>query len=329
MGDGPAPGTARIIVVACTYRRNEPLARLLDALAGISASLVQRARVGVVIVDDNPGGDARDIVEQASPRFPLGTTYRHLGRGNISLGRNLCLETALAVLAADPEAPPGGAPGASDWIAMTDDDCLPGPGWLSAYLDATEAAPDTDVFTGPCVITAPPGAPGWLVEQPFLNDADIRGADLELMDLAATNNSLMRALVIASRADVRFLERLGVVGGEDMVFFGTLHRAGVRMRFVTGAVVEGIESPDRATRSYVLRARWWLGNTEGVTNLEMGSVTRTRLILRGLAAIARAAVRPLRMLSRRRSPQLLYALGSSLRGAGMIAAAAGHRVRHH
>lgn len=329
MESGTDMGTARIVVVACTYRRNEPLERLLDSLATISAALADRARIGVVVVDDNPGGDARPVVERAAARFPLGTTYRHLGRGNISLGRNLCLETALDVLADDPATPPGGPPGVSDWIAMTDDDCVPEPGWLSAYLDAADAAPDTDVFTGPCRITAPPGAPRWLVEQPFLSQADLVGTHLGLMQEAATNNSMMRARMIAERADVRFLERLGVVGGEDMVFFRTLSRRGVRMRFVTDAVVRGIESPDRLTRSYVLRARWWLGNTEAVTNLELGDVTRGRLVLRGSAVIARAVARPFRLLVRRQEPQLFFALGSSLRGAGMIAAATGHRVRHH
>ena len=54
-----------------------------------------RAAVGVVVVDDTAEGRARTVVEQFEGRFELGITYRISGRQNISLARNLAIETGM------------------------------------------------------------------------------------------------------------------------------------------------------------------------------------------------------------------------------------------
>jgi succinoglycan biosynthesis protein ExoM len=303
----------RVVVAICTYRRNDSLRRLLAALERNAATLGDQAAVGVVVVDDNPDRRAAAVCDEFSERFELGLHYRTAGQGNISVGRNLALEAALPL---------------ADWVAMTDDDCEPPDDWLACYLEDQRQF-GTDAVTGPCYLTADAGAPRWLLEQPFFEDAQLRHDHGERMALAATNNSFLRAEFFRARPDLRFDPELGVLGGEDMVFFRSAVRDGLTVAFSTRASVYGHESPDRWTFRHQIRSRFWIGNTEWVTNRHLGEATRPWWILRALKAYALAALRPLRRLTRRRPPQIRYAVASAARATGMLAGALGRRVDHH
>jgi succinoglycan biosynthesis protein ExoM len=308
-GDRPR----RVVVAVCTFRRNEALARLLAAVVRNAEQLCPSTLVGVVVVDDNPDRSARAVCDRFVDAFPLGLHYRHVGKGNISIARNVALDAALPI---------------SDWVAMTDDDCEPADDWIESYLTA-QAATGVDALTGPCVLAVPSGSPAWLTEQPFLTDAQFRFDDLHPLDVAATNNSMFRSSFFTEHPEIRFDERLGVVGGEDMVFFRTAHAAGLRIRFSANAVVVGHESPDRATFAHQLRSRFWLGNTEFVTNDTLGNGGRTRWLLRAARRFVGALARPLGRLLTGRPPQLRYSAAAAARAIGNAAGALGLRVRHH
>lgn len=301
------------MVAVCTFRRNEPLGRLLAALARNDEVLGARARLGVVVVDDNPDGAAEAVVAGFDHEFPLGLRYRRSGEGNISLARNIGLETALTD---------------ADFVAMTDDDCEPVDDWIATYL-ADHARGGADILTGPCLLGGTDDAPSWLSDQPFLDDAQFRFEDGTAMDTAATNNSFLRADLLRGDHPLRFDPGLGVLGGEDMVFFRTAARDGARIRFCAQAAVRGHEPPERWTFRYQLRSRYWLGNTEFVTNRRLGAASRPRWFARGLLAIGRSAIRPVGRLATGRAPQLRYALAGAARGAGMAMGAIGVEVPHH
>jgi succinoglycan biosynthesis protein ExoM len=308
-----AGAVTRVMVAVGTYRRNEALARLLEALRRNAQTLGDDVHLGLVVVDDNRDGSARGVCDAFSDAFPLGLHYRHVGTGNISQVRNVGLETALPIC---------------DWIAMTDDDCEPVDNWIASYLVAQRAT-GADALTGPCILQPPPGAPAWLTEQPFFEDAQFRFADLHEMDVAATNNSLFRASFFSEHPEIRFDERLGVVGGEDMVFFRTAHAAGMHIRFSAASIVVGHESPERATFRHQVRSRFWLGNTEFVTNAHLGDGNRVRWLARAAKRFAAALARPLARLVTGRSPQLRYSVAAGARAVGNAAGALGLRVRHH
>jgi succinoglycan biosynthesis protein ExoM len=307
------PGGTRVMVAVGTYRRNEALERLLEALRRNSVGLGDSAQLGVVVVDDNPDGSARSVCDRFVDAFPLGLQYRHVGEGNISRVRNVGLETALPL---------------SDWIAMTDDDCEPVDDWIASYLTAQRAT-GADALTGPCVLQAPPGAPSWLSEQPFFEDAQFRFPDLAEMNVAATNNSFFRSAFFSERPEIRFDDRLGVVGGEDMVFFRTAHAGGLRIRFSEAAVVIGHESAERATFRHQVRSRFWLGNTEYVTNAHLGEGNRVRWLARAARRLVTAALSPLVRLATGKAPHLRYSVAAGARAVGNAAGALGVRVRHH
>jgi len=115
------PDHTTIAVAICTFKRNDLLTRLLEGLVVCAERIGARAAVGIVLVDDTPEGMARPVAAAFADRFELGLQFRISGRQNISLARNLAIETAMVM---------------AERTVMTDDDCEPPPEWLEALLDA-------------------------------------------------------------------------------------------------------------------------------------------------------------------------------------------------
>jgi hypothetical protein len=228
------------------------------------------------------------------------------------LARNIAVETASAD---------------ADWIAMIDDDCEPVPTWLCAYLDVLEAT-GADCATGPMHLRVPPSSPAWLSEQPFFDDVRFNLPDRALMTAAATNNSIIRAAFLRDHQNIRFDPKLGTLGGEDIVFYRTAHNAGLRIRFALSAGVWGNEPADRATFRHQVRYRFWLGNTEFVTNAYLGQTSRFRLLLRGTKRFVLALGRPAYRIMHGEKPQLRYCIASIARALGLIYGTLGFTKDH-
>lgn len=305
-------GTPRVMVAVCTFNRHEPLAVLLEALVANSKRLAGRASVTFVVVDDSVDGNARHVVARFADRFELAGLYRLSGRQNIALARNMALETAIE---------------RADWIAMTDDDCEPAPGWLEALLDVQQRT-SADAVTGTMKRRAPPGSPRWLTEEPFLASDMLDGIDdgAELR-IGATHNSLISSRWLKEHPHVRFDPAFGVTGGEDPVFYRTAHAEGLRIHYSLGAVVYENEPPSRATLRYQLRTFFWLGNSCYRTNVRTG-VHPLRMFVHGGKVALSGLVRPFALLARRKAPQLRYGMALMLRGVGVMIGLLGVRVRH-
>jgi glycosyltransferase involved in cell wall biosynthesis len=301
----------RIVVAICTYKRNEPLRTLLSALIEVAASARERAEIGVVVVDDNPDQRARAVVDEFQDAFALGIRYRTSGKGNISLARNIAVNTASED---------------ADWVAMVDDDCEPEPDWLCAYLDVLEAT-NADCATGPMNLRVPEGSPSWLHEQPFFDDVRFSYENAAPLDVAATNNSIIRASFLRDHPEIRFAPELGKLGGEDMVFYRSAHAAGLKIHFAKLAGVWGNEPPDRATFEHQVKYRFWLGNSMFVTNSYFGE-GRARLFLRGCKLSVLALLRPIKRLAQLDSPQWRYCVASCATGIGLVTGALGFRKEH-
>jgi succinoglycan biosynthesis protein ExoM len=302
----------RVMVAICTFQRNGPLRALLSALRIVAATTAERARIGVVVVDDNSDQRARAVVDEFGGVFALGCLYRSSGRKNISLARNIAVDTASVE---------------ADWVAMIDDDCEPEPRWLCEFLDVLEAT-GADCVTGPMHLRVPPGSPAWLSEQPFFEDLRLDLSDRESMNTAATNNSMIRAAFLRDHPDIRFDPDLGRLGGEDMVFYRTAFNAGLHIRFARSAGVWGNEPADRATFKHQVRYRFWLGNTEFITNSYFGETSRSRLFLRGAKRLFFALGRPFRRLVHREKPQLRYCFASIAGALGLICGTLGLKKHH-
>ncbi len=302
-----------VCVYVCTYRRNDALARMLDSLDVAAREAVSVARLGVVVVDDNPDGAAEPVVAAAANAFPLGLHYRHSGAGNIAVARNAGLEVAMAI---------------APWVAMVDDDQVVVPDWLVELL-RVQREHDADAVTAPVYPRFGSDAPRWLHTQPF---AELWGTPARPDGAAVTDlqtaNSLISTEFLTAHPEVRFSPDLGEAGGEDMVFYRMALDAGLKAHYSHHAVNWEIEPPERATYRYQLRRNLWHGNTEAVTNLRAGRDRRVRLLARAAKRGALAATHPVRQLRAGEPPELRYAFAYALQSVGMVLGVGGVVLRH-
>jgi glycosyltransferase involved in cell wall biosynthesis len=302
-----------VAVAVCTCDRNGPLAVLLDGLLENAARVAPRAALGVVVVDDSRDGGAREVVRRYEGRFELGLHYRVAGHQNISLARNLAIETAAGI---------------AEWVAMTDDDCEPQSDWLERLLE-TQRRTAADAVAGNYRRRAPAGAPVWLTDEPFLEIALMSPAEGAALDMAGTNNSMIRAAWWKEHPQVRFDPTLGKAGGEDVVFYRTAHAAGLRIHAAPRAVVFEEQPPSRTTLRYQLWHFFWMGNSSFVTRRGTRQASPARMVLQGGNHMRRALARSLARVARGRRPHVRYCLASLLFGTGMMLGALGLRVSHH
>jgi glycosyltransferase involved in cell wall biosynthesis len=300
-----------IAVAICTYNRNDALANLLEALLACVAHLAEKGAVGVVVVDDSADGKARQIVERFEGRFELGIVYRISGRQNISLARNIAIETASEM---------------AMWTAMTDDDCEPVPEWLDELL-AMQQRTGADAVTGPMIRRVPPGSPRWVTDEPFLELGLVNAADGSEASAAATHNSMISSKWLRAHPKIRFDPAFGVIGGEDMVFYRSAHAAGLQIHFAQQAVVHENETPERTTLSYQLRSFFWHGNSIYVTMVHAG-VHPVRMFIHALNSLRKAIMRPVGRLCRGQHPQLRFCLALVMLASGKMIGPLGIRIKH-
>ena len=137
----PSSPPPSVTVVVPTFNRRDYVTELIGALR-------QQTHTGfrVVVVDDGSVDDTCDLAHAAigaDPRFTLISTAN---RGP-ACARNTGWRAA-----------------STDWVAFTDDDCLPQPGWLAGLLAEAEAA-EADVVQGQTVPdpTVRTDGPPWFV----------------------------------------------------------------------------------------------------------------------------------------------------------------------
>ena len=309
-GAGLADRTT-ISVAICTFKRNDLLTRLLDALVVCAERVTDRAAVGVVLVDDTPEGMARPVAEAFANRFELGLEYRISGQKNISLARNMAIEGAMK---------------SADWTVMTDDDCEPPPQWLEALLNAQQKT-NADAVTGRLFRRVPDGSPRWITEQPFLELGVEELADGAEMTTSATFNTMISSKWLNNHPEIRFDPHFGVISGEDMVFFRAAREAGLSIRFSDRGFTYENEPADRATFGYQLYVYYWHGNSAALSSMESGT-PRGRMFVHGAASLVRALSRPVSQIARNRPPQLRFALAQVLHATGKLCGVIGIRVDH-
>ncbi|MFV2038900.1 MAG: glycosyltransferase family 2 protein [Acidimicrobiales bacterium] len=300
-----------IAVYVCTHERNDELRRLLTSLAAAAEQARDRASVALVIVDDNPDGRAKLVADEVAETFELGVTYRHSGARNISIARNMGLDSAAPL---------------ADWVGMVDDDVILRPDWFTEHLDLQERT-GAGATTGPLLLTFPEG-PSWLTDEPFaeigLHDAPEDAKVLECQ----TGNSMVRSSFLVQNPGIRFEEDLGVVGGEDMVFYHAAIEAGLEAHYSRRVAVEEPEPAARSTLRYQLSRARWMGNTEFVTDSRNGRASRGVLAVRGVKRLPKGLLRPLQRLTRGQPPQIRYAMAIMSEGVGVLLGVLGLRLAH-
>jgi succinoglycan biosynthesis protein ExoM len=228
-GDRPE----RIDVCICTYRRPSILPDAIESVA--RQALPPSVSVRIIVADNDDEPTARASILAAAERFGADLLYIHAPKANISIARNACIAAV-----------------ETDWFAYIDDDETASPDWLADLLAAREGV---DVVFGAVQAIYSEDAPKWMVEGDYHSNILTGEAAITT---GYTSNVLIRRACIG---DLRFDPGLGVVGGEDTVFFYALHLAGDRFTVAPVARVFEKVAPARENLAWILRRQFRAGQT--------------------------------------------------------------------
>lgn len=233
-------GQIRITVCICTYKRAEPLRRLLAELG--RQDTAGRFSYSIVVADNDRAESARAIVTQFQATSPLAVTYCVEPEQSIALVRNKALEHATG-----------------DFVAFIDDDEFPAEGWLLGMLDAC-ASFEADGVLGPVRPFFDDAPPAWLVRSRLCERPEHpTGAVLHWRHTRTGNVLFRRGILREHEAPFR---REFPNGGEDLDFFRRMMEGGCRFVWCNEAAVYEEVPPERRRRRYFLKRALLRGQNE-------------------------------------------------------------------
>jgi succinoglycan biosynthesis protein ExoM len=254
-----------------TYCRPERLAAVLDDLTRQT-----RPPDEIVVVDNDPAGSARVVVEQRLiDRAPFPIHYAVQPQKNISLTRNKTVELA------------GG-----DWLGFIDDDERAPPAWLAQLMDAAVRF-GADGVLGPVDPIVPSSAPLWIRRGHFYDFPRMATGTVIPPNRLRFGNVLVKGSWLRG-GDAPFDPALGLTGGEDGDLLSRLVQRGARLVWCDEAIVSEPVESSRLSLHWLLRralsggqdfARHALAGRYGA----MSTVKRAQFFLRALVQALAAA----------------------------------------
>jgi succinoglycan biosynthesis protein ExoM len=211
------------------------LERCLKSL--ISQAVPNTITAFIIVIDNDPAGGARAIAA------PFSVRYIHAPRRGIAIARNAALDAAFAT--------------GADWIAFIDDDEIAAPDWI-AQLMAPEYL-GVPILTGREEVEYPSPPPFWCAP----NKRELNPAhEGRRRGTATTGNVRFSADLIY--AGLRFNEAIGLMGGEDIEFFGRARAMGFQIRQTLRAVTIETAHRERLTLPGQLYRHFWCAASDVV-----------------------------------------------------------------
>lgn len=137
MSAASSAGAPAVSVVVSTFRRSRNLPRLVAAL---ERQTLDPARFEAIIVDNGSGDDTGAVLADLAGRTPIDLRPLRIDDNHgPAPARNLGWQQARG-----------------EYVAFTDDDCVPRPDWLEQALATARATPDLGVLQGATL--RPPGS---------------------------------------------------------------------------------------------------------------------------------------------------------------------------
>ena len=293
----PAPAP-EVVIGLPTFHRPAELSRALPALADQVRTL-RGANARVVVVDNAPEAEAREIVES---RADHKISYVHEPRPGISAARNRAITEA----------------GPADALVCIDDDEVPQDGWLQALVDgwqrwgcAAVTGPVSPVFEGE--------ADSWVRASGVFARAERTTGSA---NTGALSGNLLLDLRVLRRHGLYFDEEFGLTGGSDTMLAHSLRAAGEQIRWCQEAEVTEYVPASRSQRDWVFRRTMRTSNTWSRVGMALASTPASRtgkraeLTARGVYRLTRGTALRAGAIARRD-------VGTDARGAMDVASGLG------
>lgn len=299
-----------VAVCVVTFRRQEALARLLQSIQRLYVPT--RCSVRVLVVDNDPGGSARQVAAASEGR--LSVSYVSEPKPGIAAARNRAVATVHPC----------------DLLAFLDDDMTVEPDWLVTMLH-TLVRHHADMVNGVVEPVFEGSHSRWVDASLFTRRRHPTGTAIE----HAATGGLLLTDEIAARIEPLFDDRFGLRGGEDTEMSQRAVGAGARIVFCEDAVAYEHTPAPRATARWVLRRAFRLGNTTAVCAVRAADGERARALARshawlgGVARILAGALGVLLALPARDRVLVTARCRRILQGAGLAAGALGWEFQEY
>ena len=263
-------------VCVLTYNRDRQLAALLD---GLARQQQPDADVRIIVVDNNPGGGARAVVDgfqTARAHDPDAWPIEYVAEPERGIARARNRAVAAAACAD------------VDFVAFIDDDEMPEPDWLASLCEV-QAASKADVVVGRVTPRFESPPPQWIVDGKYFSRP--RHGNGQRVYWAITGNVLISRALLA-RYQPPFDERFNLSGGEDTHFFMRARDDRALMVSADDALVFEDISPERTSWRWIMRREYRRGNTLSLCMLDLhpGVYRRSRRAGQGVYRIAQGVV---------------------------------------
>jgi succinoglycan biosynthesis protein ExoM len=235
-----------VSVCVCTYKRTEPLAKLLTVLQGQVTD--GSFRYSIVIVDNDCTGSARQAVEDIRRTSSIPISYCVEPEQNIALARNRAIANA-----------------SGEFIVFIDDDEVPCPNWLINLYKAYNKFHSAGVL-GPVVPHYEMDPPKWVVRGKFYERPSHRTGEVLPWTNTRTGNVMLRRDIFDNPENL-FKREFGS-GGEDRDFFRRMIAKGLRFVWCAEAPVYEIVTVSRCKRYFMLRRALLRGQLPHFTSMD-------------------------------------------------------------
>lgn len=236
-----------ITVCVCTYKRVKLLAKLVDRLQHQDTDGL--FKYDIIVVDNDYTGSAEKTVEDLRRGSSIPISYHNEPDQNIALARNKAVANAKG-----------------QFIAFIDDDEVPSPAWLiNLYRTCDEF--HADGALGPVIPYYEIEPPKWVIQGKFYErPSHTTGTFLDWTN-TRTGNVLFRRHIFDSE-DNLFRREFGS-GGEDRDFFRRMIAKGFRFVWCAESAVYEAVTPERCTRSFMVRRALLRGQLPQFTHTDL------------------------------------------------------------
>lgn len=306
-----------MIVAVATFRRRADLAELLPMLRSQAREVSAAdpgAAASVLVVDNDAHGSARGVVGPGEDDV----RYVIEARAGIAAARNRALEESAA----------------ADLLVFIDDDERPAEGWLARLLDAWRLY-GAAAITGPVTSIVDGPLDPWLAAGGIFDRWHRTTTPTGSRLASAATNNLLLDLGRVRAHRLRFVDELGLSGGEDTLFTSQLVRLGERIVWCADAEVVESVRPERVSRRWMMMRAFSYGTIDCRVAVALAPKRTRRFAARlrctghGVARVGYGASRA--ALGFGTGAKRHQALGSQtlMRGLGLLLGSLGYTYRRY